>query len=375
MYWRNAIMPPALLLFALFFVQGIAATAPVFTVRMNGQAEGIGLTARKLAIEDAQQQAMIDVLQAMTNATDMAPFRTLLRQTPRYVQRYDLLVTEVVGQTTIVEVDVHIFEQPLRHDVAAIMLPRLPRAPKVLLIIAEYIGPEAETGGPTFHIAESVFRERIKDFDFELTGIESLLDHYDVRQLLDVINGDISKAAAFARANQADVILIGSAETTHEPLVAESNMMRNRATVVLRAFAGSDGKMTDVISAQAVVQSVDIMAGGTQAVQDACGKLAAESIVAIVLTMLGLEDESRVIVEAVKPGTLDHVRALMTAIQHIPGVHGAEILFFSESLARLAVDYAGGMAAFSDNISGTVVGGRTVEVTRCIKREMTVIFQ
>ncbi len=349
--------------------------APVFTVRMTGRAEGIGLTARKLAVEDAQHQALVDVLQAMTNTTDMAPFKGLLRQASRYVQRHDVLRTDVTGPYTEVEIDVHFYERPLRPDVAAVMLPRLPRTPTVLLLIAEYIGPDAETLGPTFHIADTLFKERMKEFDFSIKGIQQLLDHYELSKLLSIINGDITEAAAFARAHQADVILIGSASTTHEPLSADTNMMRHRASVVLRAFAGPDGKMTDIMTAQAVVQGVDVMDGGEQAVRDACGKLIGDSIVAVTLTMLTLEDESRVIIEVARPKTFEHVQALSEIIQHIPGVYGVETLFFSESLARLAVEYSGAMAFFSDVISGQRIAGRAVEVTRCVKREMSLALR
>ncbi len=362
-------------LLVLWLLATELVAAPVFTVRMTGRAEGIGLTARKLAVEDAQHQALMDVLQAMTNTSDMAPFKGVLRQASRYVQRHDLLRTDVVGPYTEVEIDVHFFERPLRHDVATVMLPRLPRTPTVLLLIAEYIGPDAETLGPTFHIADGLFKERMKDFDFSLMGIQQLLDHYDLSKLLAIINGDITDAAAFARAHQADVILIGSASTLHEPLSTDTNMMRHRASVVLRAFAGPDGKMTDIMTAQAAVQGVDVMDGGEQAVRDACGKLIGDSIVAVVLTMLTLEDESRVIIEVAHPETLEQVQAIVEMMRRIPGVYGVETLFFSESLARLAVEYSGAMAFFADFISGQRIAGQAIEVTRCVKREMSLALR
>ena len=66
--------------------------------------------------------------------------------------------------------------------------------------------------------------------------------------------------------------------------------------------------------------------------------------------------------------------AFWKTIERIPGVHSVEKLFFSETLARLAVDYDGPMADFSDNIADTIVNGRKVAVTRCVKREMTLSF-
>ncbi len=341
---------------------------------MKGYADGVGLAARRLAIEDAQHQVMVDVLTSMTNSDDMAPFRGLLQQASRYVQRYDLLRSDVVGHTTEVEIDAHILERPLRHDVATIMLPRLPRPPSVLMLIADYIGPEAYTGGPTFDVAETVFRERIEEFGFALSGMHSLISHFDVPALLNVINGDVSDGAAFARANHQDVVVVGSVTTTHEPLTSDSNMLRNRATATLRVFAGHDGKMMDLMTAQAVVQSVDLEQGGTQAVQDACAKLVGDFIVAVVLTMLSLEDEDRVLIEVERPETEERLAQLVQIIEGMRGVGHVEQLFFSETLARLAVEYQGPMADFSDYVSGRIVEGRKAEITRCVKREMRISF-
>ena len=357
------------------FVCLYANAEPVFTVRMKGYAEGVGLTARRLAIEDAQHQVMVDILRSMTNSEDMAPFRGMLRQASRYVQRYDVLRSDVVGESTEVEIDAFILERPLRNDVAAVMMPRLPRKPTVLLLIAEYIGPESQTGGPTFDVAETVLRDRVKDFNFTINGINSLITHFDVLHLVKIINGEVSEGAAFARANQEDVVVIGDVTVDYERLQEESNMLRNKATATFRVFSGHDGKMMDVITSQAIVQSVDPVEGGKQAVQDACAKITSDFVVSVVLTMLSLEDESRALIEIEQPLTSGTVEHLAVMIGEIPGVYGVETLFFSETLARLAVEYQGTMANFSDMIDEKIVDGRKVEVIRCVKREMTLSFQ
>jgi len=345
----------------------------LFTVRMKGYAEGVGLTARRLAIEDAQHQVMVDILRSMTNTEDMSPFRGILRQADRYIKRYDVLRSDVVGQSTEVEIDAHVLEQPLRYDVAAVMLPRLPRKPSILFLIAEYIGLESQTGGPTFDIAETALRDRLKDFKFSINGIENLITHFDIVNLIQIINGDVNDGAAFARANQEDVIVTGLVTVTHKPLQKDSNMLRNRAEATVKVFCGHDGKMMDVIASQAVVQSVDPVEGGRQAVQDACAKLTSELLVSVVLTMLSLEDEGRVLIEIEEPKNVETVEQLTQFIKHIPGVFEVETLFFSETLARLAVEYYGAMADFSDYINEKIINGRAMEVVRCVKREITLV--
>ncbi len=361
--------------FPLLFCCAFANAEPVFTVRMKGYADGIGLTARHLAIEDAHHQVMVDILRSMTNSEDMSPFRGMLRQASKYVKKYEVLRADVIGQTTEVEIDACILEQPLRHDVATIMLPRLPRKPTILLLIAEYIGVESRTNGPTFDVAETVLRDRVKDFEFSVNGVSSLITHFDIISLIETINGDVSKGAAFARANQEDVVVVGSVSVVHDTLLEDSNMLRNKADATLKVFSGHDGKMMDVISSQAVVQSVDPDEGGKQAVQDAASKLTSDLIVSVVLAMLSLEDEERALIEIRNPVNADTLSHLVKLIEGIPGVYGVESLFFSETLARLAVDYYGSMAEFSDRVDESIVNGRKMAVTRCVKREMTITFE
>ncbi len=356
-------------------IYGFGEEDLLLTVRMRGSAAGVGLSSRKLAIEQAQQLVMEEVLQSLTHSEDMALFKPILRQTARYIPRYDLLRTDIVGETTEVEIDAHVSEKPLHRDLAAIMLPRLPHKPSVRLLLADYIGPNAESGGPTFDIAESVFRKALEEFEFTVSGIHDLLDHYEITRLLQIIQGDMDTTASFARANAEDVVIVGSVTTSHERLHADSNMLSNRARVTLRIVSGPDGKVSGTLTAEAVVQSVNPVEGGTQASQDACGKLTADCIVGVVIAMLGMQDEQRVIVRVEQPDTPEFMAELESMLHAIAGVSEIETLFFSPTLARLAVDYGGTMAYFSDSIAGRSINGRKIEIARCVKREISIQFK
>ncbi|OQB36710.1 MAG: hypothetical protein BWY09_01833 [Candidatus Hydrogenedentes bacterium ADurb.Bin179] len=347
----------------------------LLTVRMKGSADGVGLTSRKVAIEQAQQRIMEEVLQSMTHATDMTLFNPILRQTSRYIPRYDLLRTDIAGETTEVEIDAYVLEKPLRRDIAAIMLPRLPRKPSVQLLIADYVGPGAASGGPTFDIAETVLRKALEEFEFTVRGIQDILDHYEVAQLLEIIQGEMDATASFARANGEDVVIVGAVTTVHEALATDSNMLTNRARITLRILSGTDGKASDTLAAEAAVQSVDPVEGGTQAAQDACGKLTTDCIVGVVIAMLGLEDESRVIFRVEGPNSPETMTELEGMLRAIPGVSEIESLFYSPTLARLAVDYGGTMAYLSDLLAGRPVNGRKIEIGRCVQREITIRFK
>ena len=366
------------MVFVIFLVlmwNSILCAEPVFTVRMKGGAEGVGLATRKAAIENAQHLVMIDVLQSMTNSEDSSIFSSILAKASSYIQRYELLRSDVVGQTTEVEIDAYVLEKPLRHDIAAIMLPRLPRKPSVRLLMGEYIGLNSEAGGPTFSIAEEVLKSSLEEFGFGVAGIHDLLDHFELPQLLTIIQGDVPTTAAFARAIDQDVLVVGTVTVAHEYFSPGSNMLRHRARAVVRILSGRDGKVYDTLTAEAAVQSVSPEEGGAQAVQDAAGKLAGECIVAVVLAALGMEGDSRVIVQIEFPGSEVVYNEITQRVRAIVGVTHVEQLLFSETMARIAVEYDGTMAHFSDMLTGGVSDGRKVEVTRCVRREITVMVR
>lgn len=352
-----------------------ALSDDLLTVRMKGSAEGVGLSARKAAIENACQLVVEEVLQAMTSISDMALFKSILGQASRYIPQYDLLRSDSFDTTTVVEIDAHLLETPLKRDAAAIMLPRLPRKPTVRLLLAEYIGSEAASGGPTFDIAASALRKTMEEYGFIVKDLLDLLDHYEIDELVAITQGDVPTTAAFARANKEDVIIVGSVTTSHEALRQETNMYRNRARAVLRVISGPDGKICDTLTAEAAVQSVDPVEGGVQAAQDACGKLVGDSVVAIVLSMLSMEDETRVIVQIERPGSEKLFQEFVDTLNGLDCIRGVEQLFYSDTLARIALEYYGDMAFINDMLSGITLGKYKVEVSRCVRREITLLFR
>ena len=167
-------------------------------VRMSAEAEGVGASAKKMAIELAQQQIITEVIQSLTNSTDLAPFRGLLRQASAYIARYDLLRNDISGTMTQVEIDAQVREKPLRQDIAAIMLPRLPRHPNILLLLAEQTESTAavQAGwGP----AARTLDEGLKKFGFSVAGLESLGGVYSAERLGQVIGGGVEEGSRFAR--------------------------------------------------------------------------------------------------------------------------------------------------------------------------------
>ena len=350
------------------------AQEQTFTVRMTGHAEGVGVAARNNAVADAEEQILTDVLRAMISTADLAPFRAVLRHASGYIQRYDLLRCDTANGATTVEIDAFVLEKPLRQDIAAVMLPRIPKNTSVLLVVSEQPTPEspARVGmGAAF----LVLKDGLEKYGFSVVGPDKLDTVYTPERLLGITGGAIDDGSRFARENAQKVIITGQATSAHEPLPTAANMHRNRAHLALRVFFGPDGKMTDALGAEAVVQSQDPREGGDQAISDAAGKLVTDTTVAVVLALLGRDEKDRVLLTIDQPGDESAVHETAEILRRTEGVAGVEEMLVTPALARLQIDYDGPMARLADLVHAIQTTAGTLEVRRAVGREITAVLR
>ena len=368
----HALLGVAALLFAI--CPALRAEEQVFTVRMTGHADGVGITARNNAVAAAEEQIITDVLRSMVNMEDLAPFKAMLRHASGYIQRYDMLRCDTANNSTTVELDAFVLEKPLRQDVAAAMLPRLPRHSTVLLVISEQPTPETplKAGAGAAYV---VLRDGLEKYGFSVIGPDTLSAVYSADKLLAVAGGAVDEGSHFARENLQDVVITGQATSTHEALPTAADMTRNRGRVALRVYSGPDGKMTDALGAEAVVQSGDPREGGDQAISDAAGKLVTDTTVAVVLALLGREQKDRVLLSVEQPGDEAVVHEIAESLRKVPGVAGVEEMLVSPALARFQIDYQGSMAQLADLTHTLPLSTGALEVRRAVGREITVVIR
>lgn len=356
----------------LSIAPGHAATPDqIFTVRIKTVVEGVGLSARKIAQEKAEQEALAEAIESITESPDLSHYQAMIKEAPRYIRQTRVLHTETFDQSTELEADIVLLEKPLRHDLATLMLPRLPHKPVVRLLIAESIHEDLHEGGPTFEEGAEVLRERLSDFGFEVRGIHDLLDQYDMNFLAEVTAGEREEGAAFARSCLEEVIIVGETLVHQEALNPGSNVLRNRAETTLRVFSGREGKLQDTLYAQAIVQSADPREGATQAVQDSCGKLAGECIVAAILTGKGQLDSHHVMITVENPQTEERIARLTEFLESLDTITSVSLLFYSPEQTRISIIFPGSMAWLSDTLTGILLEDKGVEVARCVGRELT----
>lgn len=351
---------------------GARAAEDAIQVRTEGHAEGTGLAARRAAIEKAQEEALIRMIQAIVAMPDLSPVQHMLLQPDRYIQRFDVLRYDAIGQTTRVEIDAFINERRLQHDLAEVWLPRLVDSPRALLLVGQQLDAAAPMTLPVDGEAQQVLREGLEQAGISVVGIESLRESYSNERLLEVILGDIEAGRAFARGAAVDVVILGAAVSHAES--AGPNLLRNRCKVTLRFFRGMDGKMAEARSAFAAVHSAAAEAGALQAMRDACAKLVEEAKVATVITVLGRQQRDEVLISIENPGSRARLAELTAVIAFAPFVKEVEELYYASDLARLRVDYEGPMAQLVDTLQLNRYAGAKAEVRRAVGREILLAF-
>lgn len=377
---RHAIPRQAFKVTFALFLSGVACVAEgeddgLFTVRMEGHAEGVGFAARQTAIENAKHEVVVKVLEAIVASGDLEPFRALLRNASRYIASYDLLRHDPSDDATRVEIDAQVREAALRRDVAAIMLPRLPQPPTVLLLVGERIGADCIVAAPDLGVSETVLREGLAKLGLKVQGAAAAGEYYSQAQLIEIVTGDVELGGRFARGSLADAVIIGTAVTDIEEGPAGTNVQRNKAAVSLRVFRGVDGNMTEALTATAAVYSLDPTEGGEQAVQDACAKLVGDAAVAAIITVLGIQTANQVLVSVEGPRSRDCLAPIIATLEGDSAIEAVDELYFSEKLARLRVTYDGPMSHLVALLTPGPYCGRTLGVRHVVGRTITVAFE
>lgn len=345
----------------------------ILTQRMEGYAEGIGLGARARAIENAQVEVVRSILLKTVASQDLTHLRAILRNAPKYIKNYVPLRHDQVGDGTRVEIDAYVSTAPLYQDVAAVMLPFLVRPPRVLLVIGEQLGDDQIVAVPDFGAAETSLKTGLEPLKLEVQGVDSLGDTYTQAQLIAAVK-DLEAGMAFARGQQQDTVIIGTAIAEAQPGAETGNVQRNKVTVSLRVHRAADGDVLETLTQTAAVSSVDIMEGGEQATRDACAKVVGDLTVATVLAVLSQPVTQGVMLLLQEPPGEDAVKAIVEQLKEAGGGEETRLVSYADPLARVFVPFEGPMADFVNYLSDETFAGHQLEVLRVVGQDVTARF-
>ncbi|MCF6287235.1 MAG: hypothetical protein L3K26_18945, partial [Candidatus Hydrogenedentes bacterium] len=171
---------------------------------IHGFAEGVGFSARREALKNAQQVAMRLILETKVASGDLRPFRRMIRKADLYVTRIVELHLDTHGGQTQVEVDAYVDIGALEQDLATLALPRLAESPTLSCLIAIEVDGMTEVKSPG--IAEEALVMGLTNLGLSPSPHTALAKIFKSADFHKAALGDVSAAAAYARETLADVV-------------------------------------------------------------------------------------------------------------------------------------------------------------------------
>lgn len=339
--------------------------------RMEGNAPGTGQRGFSRAIENAAVGILAEFLENTVGTTDFSPFGPLFERAGEYIRSYRVLTHQDEGDIVRVEIDAYVFERRLREDIARLSLAQTPAPPKVVLLIANVYDDEY-----TLDLRGTAFQEistSLTDKHFRVVPVETIERLYEPEQLLGIVTGTDEKAARMARENLADAAIIGIFTATSDGSTANSSILRNQVSVVIKVIRSTDAVVLATTTAEAAIHSQDPSTGMEQAIRDVCMKVDEEIGLAVALSPLGPDAEHQVIVELSNIRDLNRVDAITEQIKTIWGVEGVEVLVSTQDLARIRVRYDGPMGVLVDQVSSYAYDDFRLIVRRVVERDVELI--
>lgn len=347
----------------------------VLTIRAEARTEGTGFTAKTKAIERAQENAIGMLLGSLAPNVDPQLMEPIFRESSRYIDSYDLLRHDNVGDNTKVEIDAHIAARPLRQDLAAIVLPRLPEPPAVVLLVGEQLVGDKIVAVPDNGVAEVALREGLRKMGLKVTSSSGLASTYSQADFINIVNGGSEAGARFAQENECEAAIVGTAVCAFEPNAFGTNVGRVRATVTLRIFRSVDGKMMEESVSNAAIAAEDAMAASEESLRDACTKIKGDATVATVMTVLAAVGKDRVHLMIPAPGPQSLAEGVLKVLRREEFVSDISEPYYSAKMYRLSMRYDGPMSYLVGLISPGNYDGKTLQVDSVLSRIIKAHFE
>jgi len=350
----------------------------VLTVRITAEVEGNGAVARKLAQDQAEVMAMEEVIRSWVPDMDPQPYRGLLRHARAYVRQTDVLRTTRDGNRLRLEADVTLRELPLRRDLAAALLPRLPEKPAYALIT----GPVEIAGSiplsSTEHLLDPAVRRLVETLgQLGFSGVlAERAGSFSARVIETAFQEGVESLGKLARQARQPFLLACDGSVRVQPVHPDSNVLREEAVFNIRLFRTEDGKMLDSLGMTSVVQSVDPAEGAKLALEDAAAKLTTDCVAALTLSSAASrrEDPDAVVVLIEQPPDATAVETVAAVLRELPETQAVEILSTGPALARIRIRAALRMVELADLLQQMEAGHYRLDLRKAFGREIQVVL-
>lgn len=344
-------------------------------VRAEATVAGEGVAARGEAVTQAERDILRLCAQSVVPESSVPSFEDLFANTEAYIRSTQLVRYETMGGETRVEIESYVNRRALLESIAKTAVKQLATPPTVLCLIAERIGEANEFRVAEPGVAEEAIAKALEEKGLRPVGYEAVNRCFSAQELSEAIQAGPDSLGDLARRSFADVLIAGVATSTPANEPGGGNVRANQAAMDLHVFRASDGALVEALSSKAVVHSVDDAEGGRAAIEDACAKAVSELVTSAILAGLAIGQRHEVLLTVDAPGARGRFDEILAALKEFCGVDAVQELFYTDTLARVRVEYDGLMGPFMDNLTLRAYADFSVEVERAIQRDVTVVIE
>lgn len=358
------------LIVAILIAAPLADESGTHSLRTEGHARGTGIIAHTQALDDAKRVAVLETLVRIVPTKDLAPFRPILERSGRYIRSFQELEYTEARNETRVEIEVRVTENLLRRDAAALLLPRLPTPPKVLVLIA-HTTEEGKPWNPQLPgPAELAILERLRDADFETLDPALLRKRYTPPDLVERITDQAGQPGRFPLENAVALAITGHARSAVRGADG-AGLHTCRATLTVRVARAGYDKVVATHTARGVVHTRDAAMGTRQALLDAIARVWPDLSASCVLAVAGAEPPEDLVLTVEDPGTQERIQEIAGRIAAFPGVDAVDPLHYADVWTRLQVKYDGDPAPLAKHLIRQDYSDFRLEPRVIVGRDMT----
>ncbi len=338
-------------------------------VSAEGNAPGAGADARTMAVDDAQREAVLKVLQEFIPTRDFSLLRQIIDSAPAYVYSFRLQEERQEDDGTWVSIEAKVNEEQLRRDAAEIILQDLHEFPTTLVLTADYPFDDGPFLGEPWNESMRHFREFLKANDVPEVDWSELEAFHDTGELYAFLQGDAEGMTRLGRTHGAEVVLYGETRQRIGESVG-ANVVAVHATVDMRVLRAAGGEIIETIETEAIVHGAHPRQAGAQALEDACAKATREALIALVLAAFETDANGAIRVTLEDVEHEEELRQVLEALEWASRAE-AEVLYRGASHARIHLPFSGSMAYLTDSVSGRSYDGFRIRARHIVGRVMT----
>lgn len=338
-------------------------------IRSEGCAPGTNLAARDAAVLQAKRNAVWLWLEMEFGETPGDDFLPLLEFLNIYVASSRSLGVRTDAGQTCVELEVYLFEWPLRADAATLLFRLRPEPPRIALLCieADMAGNARSFQGQTK--TAKLLSETLRSKGILVVDTAATQGAYTERELISILgSGDVALARYGVEVG-ADAVIAIDTRLNVKNSGAGRDSMRAQADMNVRVVSTADGRLFYDALSTAEIDCTTAESGYEFVLPDAVYKVRDQVVAgAILAAHRSVGPQVRLTIDGVGDYLLAERYAAL--LRRAKGVSKAEVISVRSGAALIQFAYAGRMSLLVDYLKAGAPDLPQLEVSRVVGTDM-----